>query len=66
MRRVPVIDIRECSDCGTCLELCPSVFWKNEVSGIIEIRELPRYPEDEIREAMSCCPKDCITWEQGD
>jgi formate hydrogenlyase subunit 6/NADH:ubiquinone oxidoreductase subunit I len=22
MKQAPVIDIRDCSDCGTCLELC--------------------------------------------
>jgi len=64
MRQVPVIDIRECSDCGTCLELCPAVFRRNDVPGFIEILELPEYPEDEIREAISCCPRDCITWEE--
>lgn len=64
MRQAPVIDIRECSDCGTCLELCPSVFRRNEVSGFIEIRELLQYPEDDVQEVISCCPKDCITWEE--
>ncbi len=66
MRQAPVIDMRECSDCGTCLELCPSVFRRNEVSGFIEIRELPQYPEDDIQEVISFCPRDCITWEQGE
>jgi len=61
MRQVPVIAIRECSDCGTCLELCPSVFRRNDASGFIEIQDLPEYPEDEILEAIRWCPKDCIT-----
>jgi len=61
MRQVPVIDIRECSDCGTCLELCPSVFRRNDASGFIEIRDLPEYPEDEILEAIRWCPRACIT-----
>ena len=60
----PVIDIRECSDCGTCLELCPTVFIKNEASGIIEARELSQYPEEEILEVIHSCPKNCITWEE--
>jgi ferredoxin len=60
MKQAPVIDIRQCSHCGTCLELCPSVFWENEASGIIETRELPHYPEDEILEAINWCPKGCI------
>ncbi|MBW1784921.1 MAG: ferredoxin [Deltaproteobacteria bacterium] len=63
MRQAPVIDIRECSDCGTCLELCPSVFRRNDMSGFIEVQELPEYPEDPIQEAIGCCPRDCISWE---
>jgi len=63
MNAAPVIDIRECSDCGSCLELCPSVFKRNEVSGLIETQELSEYPEDQIREAINCCPRDCIEWE---
>jgi len=63
VKEAPVIDIRECSDCGTCLELCPSVFRKNDVSGFIEVRELPEYPENEIQEVISFCPKGCISWE---
>lgn len=61
----PVIDISECSDCESCVELCPSVFRINEETGIIEAVELSQYPEEAIREAISCCPKDCITWEEG-
>lgn len=66
MKQAPVIDIRECSDCGSCVELCPAVFRRNDVSGLIETQELPEYPEDGIREAISYCPRECITWEQGD
>jgi len=61
----PDIDISECSDCESCVELCPSVFRINEETGIIEAVELSQYPEEEIREAISYCPKDCITWEGG-
>ena len=64
IRDGPVIDIRECSDCGTCLELCPAVFRKSEASGIIEARELSQYPVEEILETIHCCPKSCITWEK--
>lgn len=64
MNRAPVIDMYECSDCGTCLEICPSVFKRNEDTGIIEVAELPCYPEEDIQEAISCCPKDCISLEE--
>lgn len=63
MKRAPVIDIRECSDCGTCVALCPTVFRRNEWSGLMETEELSEYPEDEIREAINFCPKDCIAWD---
>ena len=64
MRRPPMIDMSECSDCESCLELCPSVFRRNQGSGTIETKELSRYPEEEILEVISCCPKGCITWEE--
>ena len=65
MGQAPVIDSSECSDCESCVEVCPSVFRINEETGMIEAVELSQYPEEEIREAISCCPKDCITWEGG-
>ena len=65
MGQAPVIDSSECSDCESCVEVCPSVFRINEETGMIEAVELSQYPEEEIREAISCCPKDCISWEGG-
>ncbi|MBW2029676.1 MAG: ferredoxin [Deltaproteobacteria bacterium] len=64
MRKVPVIDPSRCNDCQSCIELCPGVFRKNKETGAIEIIELPDYPEDEVEEAMSMCPEDCISWEE--
>ena len=63
MRRVPVIDLSACTDCESCLEICPSVFRRNSETGLIEVVDLPDYPEEEVREAMALCPADCITWE---
>ena len=63
MHRVPVIDLNGCSDCETCLELCPGIFIKNRETDIIEIADLPEYPEDEIQTVISMCPCDCISWE---
>ncbi|MDY7033333.1 MAG: ferredoxin [Thermodesulfobacteriota bacterium] len=63
MKRVPVVDIGECSDCECCLELCSEVFRKNEM-GYIEVTELPEYPEAAVEEAMHLCPSDCIAWEE--
>jgi ferredoxin len=64
MGKIPVIDISECTDCESCLEICPAVFIKNSETGHIEVIDLPEYPEDEVREAIVMCPADCITWEE--
>jgi ferredoxin len=64
MKRIPQIAISECTDCESCLELCPSVFKKNKETGLIEVIDLSEYPEDDIEEAMSMCPADCISWEK--
>ena len=63
MRRIPVIDLRECTDCDSCLELCPSVFKRNEETGQIEVMDLAEYPEEDVQEAISTCPSDCLAWE---
>ena len=60
--RSPVIDMGLCSDCGTCVELCPAVFRKNRETGVIEVEELAEYPEEAVREAMVYCPRECIGW----
>ncbi|MFC1820808.1 ferredoxin [Thermodesulfobacteriota bacterium] len=64
MSRVPAIDMSKCTDCESCLEICPNVFQRNRETGHIEIKDLPEYPEDNILEAISLCPASCITWEE--
>jgi len=64
MKRFPVIDISACTDCGSCLEICPAVFKRNVDTGYIEVAELREYPEYDIQSAMSICPADCIVWEE--
>jgi ferredoxin len=64
MKRIPVIDLSKCTDCESCLELCPEVFVRNQETGLLEVKELEQYPEDEVQEAMSMCPADCIEWEE--
>ncbi len=63
MRRIPVIDLNKCNDCESCLELCPTVFKRNEETGYVEVIDLDEYSEEEVQEAISVCPTDCITWE---
>ena len=63
MRMIPSIDLGQCTDCGSCVEICPEVFRKNSETGYIEIVSLYEYPEDCVQEAISICPTDCISWE---
>ncbi len=60
--KVPVIGLGECVDCEACLDLCPSVFRRND-TGYIEVVDLEEYPEEEVEEAIKNCPADCIAWE---
>jgi len=66
MQMIPSIDIGQCTDCGSCLEVCPEVFSKNSETGYIEIVFLDEYPEDCVQETISICPTDCISWEESD
>ena len=65
MRKVPVIDMSKCTDCESCLELCPTIFIRNKETGSIEVIDLHEYSEEEVQEVMSMCPADCITWEEA-
>ena len=66
MKKIPVLDTGQCTDCESCLELCPKVFKRNTETGLIEVTDLSEYPEEDIQEAISMCPTDCITWEETD
>jgi len=63
--KVPVINIEYCSDCETCLELCPEVFAKNRTTGLIEVQDMEKYPEEKIHEVISFCPNDCICFSEN-
>ena len=65
MSKVPLIDLSGCTDCESCLSLCPDVFRRNEETGLIEVRELPDYPTEEIESVMTMCPSRCIQWEES-
>lgn len=64
MKRIPVLDLSRCTDCESCVELCPTVFKRNNNMGFIEVADLPEYPEEEVQEVISVCPADCISWEE--
>lgn len=61
--KIPVIDKSECDDCEACVELCPSVFRRNDL-GYIEVVDLKEYPREEIDEIIKNCPAHCIAWEE--
>ena len=62
LKKNPVIDLAECTDCESCISLLPDIFKRNQETGCIEVVELSDYPEAEIEQVMSMCPGDCITW----
>lgn len=64
MKRIPVIDIGRCTNCDSCLEMCPDVFKRNSETGLIEAADLSDYPEDLVDKVISICPADCISWEE--
>lgn len=63
-KKIPVVTTSECTNCDSCLELCPHVFRRNGETGQIEVADLSEYSEEEIQEVISMCPADCITWEE--
>lgn len=61
--KTPVVELSECSLCGVCVEVVPSVFRISD-AGYVVVVDLPVYPEDEVDEAIKNCPEDCIYWEE--
>ncbi len=43
----PVVELSDCTLCGCCVEVCPTVFCINEAD-FLEVIELDQYPEDEV------------------
>ncbi|MCG8643151.1 MAG: ferredoxin [Desulfobacterales bacterium] len=58
----PVVDISCCILCEICMELAPHAFAVND-AGFVEVLERDDYSDEDIREAIKNCPKDCITRE---
>lgn len=61
--KIPVIDLGLCTNCEGCLAVCPQVFRMNHATSLLEVVDLPKYPEDCVNEAIKICPADCIEWE---
>ena len=64
MRRVPAIDGSRCTDCDSCIALCPEIFRRNPQTGLMEVLDHPEYPEEDVDKAIRYCPADCIAWEE--
>lgn len=64
MKRIPVVDIRKCTGCESCLEVCPQVFKKNMETGFIDVADLSEYPKIHVDQAIGICPVGCIRWEE--
>ncbi|MFP4474722.1 MAG: ferredoxin [Desulfatibacillaceae bacterium] len=60
----PVVDQQECVDCGSCTELCPDIFVRNDDMEVVQAVEMDEYPEDCVDEAIATCPVECISWEE--
>jgi len=63
--RSPDVDLGECSMCGICVDLCPTVFEIND-AGYIEVIHSDDYPEGEIDEAIKNCRENCISWKESE
>lgn len=63
-KRYPVIDPGCCTFCEGCIEVAPGIFRLNSETGLIEVIDLPRYPQGPVDEAIKNCPEDCISWEE--
>jgi len=61
--KIPVIDLDGCVYCEVCLELCPTVFRRND-AGYIEVIDVLEYLVEEVEECIKNCPGGCITWEE--
>jgi ferredoxin len=60
----PDVDLSECSMCGICVDLCPTVFRIND-AGYIEVIHSEDYPEEEVDEAIKNCRENCISWKES-
>jgi ferredoxin len=65
MKKIPDINLADCSCCQGCEALCPEVFRLNP-AGYMEVAALDEYPGEAIDEAISKCPEDCLSWLEVD
>ena len=61
----PEVDLSDCSICGICVDLCPTICQINE-AGYVEVIHSDDYIEEDVDEAIKNCPGDCISWTEAD
>lgn len=55
-----IIDTYLCNGCGTCIEMCPEVFFFDETSGKAALVVPEPIITDEVYQAAAYCPEKCI------
>lgn len=58
-KRPLTLDLSRCHGCMGCVEMCPEVVGWDEANQRPFLKRL-EVSEEEIREAMANCPKDCF------
>jgi len=57
-----LVDRSECNACSGCCDICPDIFeWDHDTGRPSLKRQFATH--DEVREAISLCPRRCITAE---
>jgi len=57
------VDPDLCVGCGTCEEICPTVFVVKEGKAIVQVNPVPPKDEDATKEAADSCPTNAISTE---
>lgn len=64
-KREVSINLAECNRCMGCVDMCPELFeWDDEND--CPVLKRTEANEEEVREALTCCPSDCIELDGGD
>jgi hypothetical protein len=62
-KRHVTLNLEHCHGCMGCVEMCPEVVGWNDANDRPYLKRLD-VTEEEIQEAMACCPKDCFEFEE--
>ncbi len=59
-----MVDYTCCNLCMSCIELYPDVFFLDDVTDKVFIKELNNYDSSFLSRLYSACPRGCITVDQ--